>query len=56
MSTEQKSPNRYIDTPRDKPMSERVEHANHERPGAQAHPVARGWNHLSDPVKAWRIR
>lgn len=56
MSTQPKTPNRYQDTPRDKPVSERTEHANLERPGAQAHPVARGWNHLSDPAMAWRRR
>ena len=55
MSKEPKSPNRLTDTPRDKPMSERTEHANLERPGAQAHPQARGWNH-ADPAMAWRTR
>ena len=43
MSKEFKSPNRQMDTPRDKPRTERTEHANLDRPGAQAHPVARGW-------------
>lgn len=57
MATEAKSPNRVIDTPRDKPMTERTEHANLERPGAQAHPrAARGWSDYVDPAKAWRIR
>jgi hypothetical protein len=56
MATEPKSPNRFTDTPRDKPRTERTEHANLDRPGAQAHPVARGWSHLSDPVMAWRMR
>lgn len=56
MSTKAKTPNRFADTPRDKPVSERTEHANHERPGAKAHPVARGWSHLFDPVTAWRMR
>jgi hypothetical protein len=56
MNKEPKSPNRIADTPRDKPVSERTEHANHERPGAQAHPRARGgWNHL-DAAAAWRLR
>ena len=55
MFKEPKTTNRYIDTPRDKPMSERTEHANLERPGAQAHPLARGWKQL-DPVTAWRMR
>jgi hypothetical protein len=56
MSLEPKSPNRFTETPRDKPVSERTEHANHERPGAQAHPRAVGWNHLRDPIMAWRTR
>jgi len=57
MSLEPKTPNRVNETPRDKPVSERTEHANYERPGAQAHPRARGgWSHLSDPVMAWRLR
>ena len=49
------TPNRQNDTPRDKPMSERTEHANLERPGAQAHPQAQGWNRI-DPATAWRVR
>jgi hypothetical protein len=56
MSNDMKSTNRYIETPRDKPVSERTEHANLERPGAQAHPRARGWSHLGNPVMAWRVR
>lgn len=56
MSKEPKSPNRLVDTPRDKPVTERTEHANLDRPGAQAHPVARGWSHLSDPSMGWRLR
>ena len=36
MYKEPKSNNRHNDTPRDKPQAERVEHANLERPGAQA--------------------
>jgi len=55
MFKEPKSPNRHSDTPRDKPMSERTEHANLERPGAQARPQARDWNY-PDPATAWRIR
>jgi len=43
---------RCAELPRDKPMGERTEHANLERPGAQAHPRARGFGH--DPVEAWR--
>jgi len=57
MSTEPKSLNRTTDTPRDKPMCERTEHANLERPGAQAHPRARGgWSHWRHPIMAWRGR
>lgn len=55
MFKEPKSPNRLSDTPRDKPMDERTEHANLERPGGQAHPQARAWNH-ADAVMAWRTR
>jgi hypothetical protein len=56
MSREIKSPNRVTDTPRDKPVTERTEHANLERPGAQAHPRARGWSHSLNPLSAWRLR
>jgi hypothetical protein len=56
MPKEFKSPNRQADTPLDKPRGERTEHANLDRPGAQAHPVARGWTHLSNPNMAWRTR
>jgi hypothetical protein len=56
MFKEPKSINRYTDTPRDKPHAERVEHANLERPGAQAHPKAAGeWNRL-DAAALWRLR
>ena len=55
MYKEPKSSNRHNDTPRDKPQADRVEHANLERPGAQAHPKARGWSTF-DPVVAWRMR
>jgi hypothetical protein len=55
MSKTPKTPNRFVDTPRDKPVTERTEHANHDRPGAKAHPVARGWT-LADPIMAWRMR
>ena len=53
MYKEAKSSNRYNDTPRDKPQADRVEHANLERPGAQAHPRAQGWTRL-DYAAAWR--
>ena len=56
MSREPKTPNRTVDTPRDKPYTGLTEHANLDRPGAQAHPVARGWTHLCDPIMAWRTR
>ena len=56
MYKEPKSTNRFNDTPRDKPQAERVEHANLERPGAQAHPKAHsGWNRL-DAAALWRLR
>lgn len=53
MYREAKSANRYHDTPRDKPHAERVEHGNLERPGAQAHPQARGWR-SGDYAAAWQ--
>jgi hypothetical protein len=56
MPTETKTPNRFSDTPRDKPVTERTEHANLDRPGAQAHPVARGWHRISEPNMGWRLR
>ena len=56
MSIEPKTPNKLADTPRDKPMSERTEHANLERPGAQAHPRARGRAGYTAPITAWRTR
>jgi hypothetical protein len=57
MYKEAKSTNRYNDTPRDKPQAERVEHANLDRPGAQAHPKAAygQWNRL-DAAALWRLR
>ncbi|MBG9389225.1 hypothetical protein [Caenimonas aquaedulcis] len=54
MNREPKAPNRFAEIPRDKPMGERTEHANLDRPGAQAHPVARGWTHLSNPSAGWK--
>lgn len=56
MDKEPKTLNRFGDTPRDKPQAERVEHANLERPGAQAHPKAVGAWRWHDPVAAWRLR
>ena len=51
MERETKPTRHHDDTPRDKPQAERVEHANLERPGAQAHPQAAGWRLAQD---AWR--
>jgi hypothetical protein len=57
MATNSKHLERWSDTPRDKPVTERTEHANLDRPGAQAHPrAARGWRHHVDPIAAWRLR
>lgn len=57
MFKEAKSTNRYNDTPRDKPQAERVEHANLERPGAQAHPKAgRAEWKVMDAEALWRQR
>ncbi|MES2786310.1 MAG: hypothetical protein V4684_12675 [Pseudomonadota bacterium] len=50
---EDKTSRRHADTPSDKPVSERVEHGNLQRPGAQARPRA-GWN-LRDTAPAWRV-
>lgn len=44
MAIEPRNPQRDMEAPRDKPVTERTEHANLDRPGAQAHPRARGWN------------
>ena len=55
MNREQKIPNRFSDAPRDRPHREGCEHANLERPGAQAHPRAVGWQHrVASPAAAWR--
>lgn len=58
MSKEIKSQNRFADSPRDKPQVDRVEHANLDRPGAQAHPRARGngdWSRYTQPA-SWTVR
>jgi hypothetical protein len=55
MLNEPKTLNRYQDTPRDKPQAERVEHANLERPGAQAHPKFVAFTPV-DYAAAWRAR
>ena len=54
MTREPKTPQRFTELPRDKPMGERTEHANLDRPGAQAHPVARGWTHFANPAAGWK--
>jgi hypothetical protein len=57
MLTEAKTPNKFIDAPSDKPQGDRVEHANLERPGAQAHPRARGngdWSQYTQRPAAWQ--
>ncbi|HYF41250.1 MAG TPA: hypothetical protein VEA35_02265 [Ramlibacter sp.] len=58
MSREPKISNRFADAPRDKPQGDRVEHANLERPGAQAHPRARGgdWSRYANRMSAWPTR
>ena len=54
MSKVTKPSNRHVDTPSDKPGSERPEHANLNRPGAQIHPRARvGWGY-GDATTMWR--
>lgn len=54
MLTEAKTPNKFSDAPRDKPQGDQCEHANLERPGAQAHPRAQGdWSHYVRPA-AWQ--
>ena len=56
MNREQKISNRFSDAPRDRPHREGCEHANLERPGAQAHPRARGWNFPApDRATLWRL-
>jgi hypothetical protein len=59
MLTEAKSPNKFSDAPREKPQGDQAEHANLERPGAQAHPRARStrgadWSHYTRPAQ-WRL-
>ncbi len=58
MNREPKTPtNRFSDFPRDRPHREGSEHANLERPGAQAlHPKAAGWHRpVANQVTAWRL-
>ncbi len=59
MLTEAKSPNRFSDTPCEKPQGDRVEHANLERPGAAAHPRAAfagtaDWAGYTNRATQWR--
>lgn len=59
MLTESKTPNKFAETPRDKPRSDRIEHANLERrPGAQAHPSfgGTGWTRYVDRDTRWHWR
>ena len=56
MLTESKTPDKFAETPRDKPQSDRVEHGNLERrPGAQAHPRfgGAGWARYVDRDTRW---
>ena len=57
MNREQKtSPNRFCDAPLDRPHREGCEHANLERPGAQAHPRATASRTpVTDRATAWRL-
>ena len=59
MNREPKSSDRFADVPRDRLHREGCEHANLERPGAQAHPRARGWDfHQTAAIRAsasWRL-
>ena len=58
MSNEAKSQNRFADAPRDKPHVDRVEHANLDRPGAQAHPRDRcngDWSRYTQAA-SWTVR
>ena len=57
MLTDTKMPDKFItDVPRDKPQGDRVEHATLERPGAQAHPRARGdWSRYAQRTTGWRL-
>lgn len=54
MNREQKTPNRFSDVPRDRPHREGCEHANLERPGAQAHPRAALWQQ-AHRTGVWRL-
>jgi len=57
MANDSKKQERWSDTPREKPITERTEHANLDRPGAQAHPrAAREWRQYIEPATAWRVR
>lgn len=59
MLTESKTPRKFAETPRDKPQSDRIEHANLERrPGAQAHPSfgGSGWARHVDRDTRWHWR
>lgn len=56
MNQEQKTSYRFSDEPSDRPHREGCEHGNLERPGAQAHPRARGWQQRATvKATAWRL-
>ncbi|MBI2768256.1 MAG: hypothetical protein HYX47_01425 [Burkholderiales bacterium] len=55
MNRENKTTNRFADGPRDRPHREGCEHANLERPGAQAHPRAAGWARALARPAGWRV-
>lgn len=59
MSLESGTSERHTDNSNgqhDKPRVDRYEHANLERPGAKAHPLARGWSQAATPRADWRQR
>ncbi len=50
MTKDSASLNRFPDAPRDRPRVERFDHANFERPGAQAHPRASALRKAAKPA------
>ena len=54
MSLETRSSDRSPEVQRDKPQVDRVEHANLDRPGAQAHPLAHSWHRAGNTPSVWR--
>jgi len=55
LTTKRRQPSRErsIEAPRDKPRVERAEHGNLERPGAQIHPIAPGWQQCQTAGTDW---